>query len=1003
MQKNSQGNHAIKTNIASAENEADTEIIDNCKKSRVQYCISIRPTSASSSTKTVSILRINIYTTESWSTTENLSVHLTMKEQLSGLSVLDKTILSSEMQKVDSPYSKSNGFGQYTIPVLVNKELNPDTDYVTTVDSMSIVKVNNVGGVTTVLATSLATAITIKMSTACLVFLIPGIGQVALATLAAATLAAGAVYVYSALIDPVTNKEKFDIQFKTPPAAKDGEGPNITVGDKTYRGSTGDTIMPGCSMMPAILDEVANTSGTFMGCVAQLFYYAVFVPTSFLFALGGKFFDFALHYSIQDSSYRTPFVTEGWKIVRDLCNIFFIFLLLSAAVKMILDIGHGAKDMIVKVVIIGLLINFSLFTTQIVIDASNILTRLFYNSDAINIVVKNGQNSNGNGSVSSYVYGQNGQLPLSAALVDKVDPQAIILNAKNINIQSVDNGKVTNPNAADMEAANQGIGVGPFFLVTLLAVAINLIGFFVFISVALIFVGRVVGLWFSMIFVPLAFFSYAAPDLPEGLKRFGWKGWWAELIGTAMLAPVFMFMMYLILLFLSKGFMGLFYSNAQGAEFVLQTLVPFIVIMILLWQAKSVASDMSKGVASSVTTGLKVAGGAALALGGAGVGWAGRSVIRKISSKASAGTTSTQEYEAASRAEKDFGDSSLMQAYNKKRGFVGRNLGKLGTKIGMHKVFGQSTIGGGKDPTTGQILPTEVGGVMNGIGGRINKAQKKVGDIVHANHEYEKIAKELHLDPKIPYKDLGAVDKAAVDKKFRDSKRADTENNIKKGLVSGVPGENDYIKDQGNLARATSEYSADRKAEITQDFLLKNNATSVAGLSTDKKDALAAKIAAPLTESDNNKIKNKLTTEYKETVLKHETDHKLDYDLDHMAENSAKSISIKDRLSADSTRGTYNPLNLSKLDSIKNDAFATKLIFGITSAVAVGMRTGMKNIPQVNMGTGSGEFKDDFKNAFAEAIKGANFKMESAGGGGGHGGGHDDHGGGHDDHGHGGH
>lgn len=966
LQKNSQGKQTIKTNIASAEDKADTEIIDNCKKSGVQYCISIRPTSASSSTKTVSILRINIYTTESWSTTENLSVHLTMKEKLSGLSVLDKTILSSEMQKVDSPYSRSNGFSQYTIPVLVNKELNPDTEYVTTVDSMSIVKVNTVGGVTTVLATSLATAITIKMSTACLVFLIPGIGQVALATLAAATLAAGAVYVYSALIDPVTNKEKFDIQFKTPPAAKEGEGPNITVGDKTYRGSTGDTIMPGCSMMPEILDKVSNTSGTFMGCVAQLFYYAVFVPTSFLFALGGKFFDFALHYSIQDSSYRTPFVTEGWKIVRDLCNIFFIFLLLSAAVKMILDIGHGAKDMIVKVVIIGLLINFSLFTTQIVIDASNILTRLFYNSDAINIVVKNGQNSNGNGSVSSYVYGQNGQLPLSAALVDKVDPQAIILNAKNINIQSVDNGKVTNPNAADMEAANQGIGVGPFFLVTLLAVAINLIGFFVFISVALIFVGRVVGLWFSMIFVPLAFFSYAAPDLPEGLKRFGWKGWWAELIGTAMLAPVFMFMMYLILLFLSKGFMGLFYTNAQGAEFVLQTLVPFIVIMILLWQAKSVASDMSKGVASSVTTGLKVAGGAALALGGAGVGWAGRNVIGKTLAKASSGTTATQKYEAAKAALTTAGgrDPSLYNALSKKE----KILGNIGSKMQLGKVFGKTQVTAAVDEQGRRIANTaSVGGVQGGIGGAINKSQKKVGGINHAVHDYEETAKEAHIDPKRKFNELSEIEKGNMKKSFYSLNKSKFETKIKNGLVDGTESEAEY-KDR-------------------------NRARELAALGPNP------------TTAEKNAVETQLSNNYKKEVLEPALRDKLSHDFTHTMEGASEKISFKDRITSDAPSGTYNPLNISKLDTIKNDAFATKLIFGITSAVALGMRSGMKSIPQVNMGTGSREFKDDFKNAFTEAIKGANFKIEPAGGGGGHGGGHDDHGhgGGHDDHGHGGH
>lgn len=991
LQKNHQGKTQIRTTIVNAEELSASQVIDKCVAEKKQYCISTYYVVSSGEVTSGASFRINLYVKERWATTEDFSMNLKVRDVKTNTLVLDKKIRDPDMEEVStdlSPYADRFGYTQYTILVKdLGRSLKAETEYEYTIDGMLIVDART---------SAIIAGSALLIGGAVLAFFVPPAG-VGLAIKGGAVLAGGAI-----LVGQTNSNQNGSslppVNFTTPANTEKGKAPEVQVGDKNFTGG-GDKIMPGCSLAPSIIDKATNTEGTFMGCMAQLFYYAIFVPTSFLFALGGKFFDWTMHYSIQDSSYRIGFVTEGWKIVRDLCNIFFIFLLLYAAVQMILNIGHGQKSMIVKIVVIGLLINFSLFTTQIIIDTSNILTRLFYNSDAVSIVVKGGQNSAGNGSVSSYVYGQDVVLPISAAMVDKVDPQAIILEAKKINVQSVDNGKITNPNANQVEAANNGIGVGAFFLVTLLAVIINCIGFFVFMSVGLIFVGRVVGLWFSMIFVPIAFFSYAAPSLPEGLKRFGWSGWWSELIGTAFLAPVFMFMMYLIILFLSKGFTGLFDPDAHGAEFVLQTTIPFIVIMILLMQAKSVASDMSKGVASSATSGLKMLGGAALALGGAGVGLAGRSVIRKISSKASSGTTSTQEYDAAARAQKDFGDSSLMDAYNKKRGFIGRNLGKLGTKIGMNKVFGQSMIGGGKHPITGQQLPTEVGGVMNGIGGKINKAQKTVGDITHANHEYEEIAKALHLDPKIPYKDLGAKDKADVDKKFRDLKRNDVENNIKKGLVAGVQGENEYIKDQGNIARATTEYRADREREIEQDFLLKNNATSVAALLPPQQAALSAKLAAPLTESDNNKIKNKLTTEYKETVLKHETDHKLDHDLDHMAENSAKKISFGERISADSTRGSYNPLNMSKLESIKNDAFATKLIFGITSAVALGMRSGMKGISQVNMGTGSSTLKDDLKNAFTEAIKGANLKLESPGGGGGHGGGHDDHGGGHDDHG----
>ncbi|MEY2671900.1 MAG: hypothetical protein RL687_317 [Candidatus Parcubacteria bacterium] len=979
LQKNNQSRNIIRTNIASAD-ETDTEIIDACKKSGVAYCISIRPTSAASSINTAVVLRLNIYTTESWATNENLFVHLSMKEKNSGAIILDKNILDSAMEKVDNPYAKSKDLAHYTIQTLTNKGLNPETEYITTVDSMSIVKANVAGGV----AGSLTT-ISIIAASSCVLYFIPGVNLIALGVTAVGALA---YFTYDAFTNTTTNRAEFKIEFKTPVAAKEGAGSNVTVGDKTYQGSSADSIMPACGIVPKAL---GGSDGTVMGCVVQAFYYIFFVSTSFIFALAGKLFDFAFHYSIQDTSYRLGFVTEGWKIVRDLCNMFFIFLLLSAAIKMILNIGHGEKSTIVKVIIIGLLINFSLFTTHIVIDASNILARLFYNSDAINVVVNGNQDVNGVGSVSSYVYGGDDQLPLSAALVDKVDPQAIIIGAKNINTQTIDNGKVTNPNAAEMEQANQGIGVGAFFLVTLLAVIINLIGIFVFISVALIFIGRVVGLWFSMIFVPLAFFSYAAPNLPEGLSRFGWKSWWSELIGTAFVAPVFMFMLYLILLFLSKGFVDIFDGDSYGAEFVLKTIIPFIVIMILLMKSKDVAGDMSKGVASAATTGLKVAGGAALALGGAGVGVVGRNVIGKTFAKASSGNTLTQQYETAERAAAK-GDFTLRDDYNRKNRFQ-RIMGQAGSRAGFGKVFGKQNVAVERDEFGATIQGTaKVSGVLTGIGGKVNKSQKNVGDINHAVHDYAEIAKKAHINPEIPYSKLGPLEKAAFDKKFKEEKRNTTESNISKGLVAGVQGENEYKS--ANFDRAKSEF-------VENKYRNEAGLASTDVLTPTQRLELDARQRVPTTTNDTNAINTKLGNEYKETVLKHETDHKLDHDLEHTTTGSAKKISMGDRLTADSTRGSYNPLNISKLDSIKNDAFATRLIFGISSAVALGMRSGLKNQASVNMGSGSLKFTEDMKNLFSDAIKGASIKLESPGGGGGHGGGHDDHGhgGGHDDHG----
>ncbi len=362
--------------------------------------------------------------------------------------------------------------------------------------------------------------------------------------------------------------------------------------------------------------------GTIGGCIAQAIYYLIFVPSSFLFALAGTFFDNTFAYSINDASYRSTFVVEGWKVVRDFCNMFFIFVLLYVAFKTILGLGASkTKEMIVNVVIIGLLINFSLFATRVIIDASNILARVFYNSNTIKItsVEKGGDTSNIVAKAD-----ETGVLPLSAALVNKVDPQSLIINAKAVGDIPDKAGKV---NASGITALN-------FIVITLLASAVNIVGLIVFLSVGLIFVARVVGLWFAMIVVPFTFFSYTVPAMQD-LDMVGWKKWWPETLKLAFLAPVFIFFLYLILQFLEKGLNMVDAVGRSGLDLVVSVVVPFAFIMVLLWKAKDIAKTMSGKMGQSITNGVKAVGG--LALGGAALGGAflGRKLIGGALSAAS--------------------------------------------------------------------------------------------------------------------------------------------------------------------------------------------------------------------------------------------------------------------------------------------------------------------------------------------------------------------------------
>ena len=382
-------------------------------------------------------------------------------------------------------------------------------------------------------------------------------------------------------------------------------------------GSIGVVTLPECRW------DFWNTIG---GCAGVFLYKVIFVPTSYLFAAAGMFFDSTFAYSVQSSSYQSTFVVEGWGVVRDFCNMFFIFILLYIAFGTILDLnGVKTKEMIINVIIIGLLINFSLFAVRLIVDSSNILARVFYNDKAITV------NAGDAGSQASDWISKatkNGVIPLSAALVNKVDPQRLIIQSSKVDD--------IEDNSGNNAESDQGVPANTFIIVTILAIAINITGLFTFLSVGLIFVGRVVGLWISMILAPFAFFSYAVPAM-RNIEFVGWKKWWPEMIKLAFLAPVFIFFMYLILQFLNKGLGIISADGKTGVDFVIAIMIPFIFIIFLLIQAKNIAKTMSGRVATAVTNAVsgagKLVGGVALGAATGGAALLGRATVGSAMSR----------------------------------------------------------------------------------------------------------------------------------------------------------------------------------------------------------------------------------------------------------------------------------------------------------------------------------------------------------------------------------
>jgi hypothetical protein len=411
-----------------------------------------------------------------------------------------------------------------------------------------------------------------------------------------------------------------------------------------------------CNLIDSVVKVVTfglvGEDGSVAGCIAQ-FVYTIWEVSAWIATGAGKFLDFFIFYSIDDNSYRNGFIEGGWGIVRDICNVFFILALLYVAIKTILGLNvSDNKKLIAYIVIIALLINFSLFATKVVIDMSNVLAKIFYagieskDTDKKPAIEKGGEKS------------------ISVGLVRKYNPQTII--------------------SKDIYNAPKGIGM--FIFTTIMLIAMTLYTAWVFFQVAIVFLGRVVGLWLSMIFSPIAFASHTVPFKIPG---FGHQEWWPDLFKMAFLAPIFVFFLYMIVKFLNVG-LDIAYKTGEGLEplqHIMAAVIPMCVIFILLMKAKDIAVKMSGEIGAGVMSAFKMAGGVAggMALGAAAFG--GKQIFGRLG-HAIANNSSVKSWAASSKIGSAFqkgamkmesGSFDLRQVKIKGKGLdslTGMDLGK---------------------------------------------------------------------------------------------------------------------------------------------------------------------------------------------------------------------------------------------------------------------------------------------------------------------------------------
>src|SRR3989344_2855435 len=331
---------------------------------------------------------------------------------------------------------------------------------------------------------------------------------------------------------------------------------------------------------------------------------------SFITGIAGYFLNFVLQYTIVDMQTNLSGLTGiniAWKVMRDLMNMAFIFLLVYEGIKMIIGLSDTTKvkKFISMIVLASLLVNFSLFFTKVLIDASNVVTIGFYKviiTPPADLV---------------------GPPKESYGLSDPI--------MKALGLQSL-YGK---DGEADFAA---GKGFGGIMIFMIGSSLIFIVAAFVFFAVAILFIVRYVTLIILLMLSPVAYMGMALPFM----KKYA-DDWWDALNSQLLFAPLYMIMTWVTLTLMSsdgflvqKKFTEIFNSGTQQPEFTSMGLIlNFAVIIGLLLSsliiAKSTSSKGSKHIADATGKLTSFAGGAVMGVaarfGRSTVGRAGNAIV----------------------------------------------------------------------------------------------------------------------------------------------------------------------------------------------------------------------------------------------------------------------------------------------------------------------------------------------------------------------------------------
>ncbi len=333
------------------------------------------------------------------------------------------------------------------------------------------------------------------------------------------------------------------------------------------------------------------------GGIGELFEWLILPLASAILTLAGLLLDSAIDFSLHTAYIfsLSPAINLGWTIVRDLCNIFFIFILIYISLGTIVrGTSFGTKSLLTKVIIAALLINFSLFFTKAVVDVSNVFGLWLYGGITNTLRVNTGPATLAKGEVAS--------------LSDLISARLGIAQWWKL-------GGNSTGNTSDPKSVSEYVNhPSSSFIARILRLVIVMIAIYIFLYCAVLFISRSVTLLFLLVFSPVGFMGEVLPQLSDYSKD-----WKKELTSAVMFPIAFLLMLYISLQFInSLKILNIAALNDETlvGGISISLYFQYAIIIFMLHACLSVAKDNSGKMGKAV-------GGFAEGLGKFAVGIAG--------------------------------------------------------------------------------------------------------------------------------------------------------------------------------------------------------------------------------------------------------------------------------------------------------------------------------------------------------------------------------------------